>query len=95
MAAYIVFTKEREHDADAMLAYSKAAGGTLKGHAGRPLAYYGKSESLEGPPIEGAVIIEFPSVEEAKAWYASEDYQEARKLRFQGGDYRVFITEGV
>ena len=95
MAAYIVFTKEREHDAEAMSAYAKAAGGTLTGHAGRPLAFYGKSVSLEGPPIEGAVIIEFPSVEEAKAWYASEGYQEARKLRFQGGDYRVFITEGL
>jgi uncharacterized protein (DUF1330 family) len=95
MAAYIVFTKEREHDAAAMKTYAGKAGGSMAGHAGKPLAYYGAIETLEGPEALGSVIIEFPSVEEARAWYASPAYQEARKDRFQGGDYRVFITQGM
>jgi uncharacterized protein (DUF1330 family) len=95
MAAYIVFIKEREHDAGAMASYSKAVPATLTGHPAKPLALYGKSESLEGPPVEGVVIVEFPTFEAAKAWYASEGYQDARKHRFQGSDYRVFITQGV
>lgn len=95
MAAYIVFTKEREHDAAAMETYAGKAGGSMAGHAGKPLAYYGAIETLEGPETLGSVIIEFPTMEEARAWYDSPAYQEARALRFQGGDYRVFITQGM
>ncbi len=95
MAAYIVFTKEHEHDAAAMQSYAAKAGASLAGHAGKPLAYYGAIETLEGPEAQGAVIVEFPTIEEARAWYASPAYQEARQERFQGGDYRVFITQGM
>ncbi len=95
MAAYIVFTKEREHDAAAMETYSVKAGASLAGHAGKPLAYYGAIETLEGPEAQGSVIIEFPTMDEARAWYHSDAYQQARKDRFQGGDYRVFITQGM
>lgn len=95
MAAYIVFIKEREHDAGAMATYAAGAGASLGGHAGRPLAYYGAIETLEGPEAQGAVIVEFPSVEEARAWYRSDAYQQARAHRFAGADYRVFITEGL
>jgi len=95
MAAYIVFTKEREHDVAALQSYAGKAGASLGGHAGKPLAYYGAIETLEGPDAQGAVIIEFATVEEARAWYDSPAYQAARQDRFQGGDYRVFITQGL
>ena len=95
MAAYLVFTKEREHDAGAMKEYSAKAGASTAGHAAKPLAYYGAIETLEGPEAQASVILEFPTMEEARAWYQSDAYQEARALRFQGGDYRVFLTQGV
>jgi uncharacterized protein (DUF1330 family) len=50
---------------------------------------------LEGPAIEGAVILEFPTVEAAKIYYNSPAYQDAVKHRFLGADYRVFIVEGL
>jgi uncharacterized protein (DUF1330 family) len=50
---------------------------------------------LEGPGSEGIVIIEFPSYEAAQAWYDSSEYQAAREYRFQGGDYRFILTEGI
>jgi uncharacterized protein (DUF1330 family) len=34
-------------------------------------------------------------MEEAKAWYDSPAYQQARLHRRLGGDYRVFILEGL
>ncbi len=95
MSAYIVFIKEREHDAALMAQYSAAAGPTLGGHPGKPLAYYGPIETLEGPEAQGCVMIEFPDMDAARAWYNSEAYQEARRLRFAGADYRVFITQGI
>ncbi|MNG40076.1 hypothetical protein D3C84_1285070 [compost metagenome] len=50
---------------------------------------------IEGPAVEGAAILEFPSFEEAKTWYYSPAYQDAVKHRLQGGTYRGIIVEGV
>ena len=95
MTAYIVFTRERLRHKPAMDSYSAGAGATLAGHNGKPLVYYGKHETLEGAPIDGAVIVEFPTMAEAKAWYDSPAYQDVVTHRFRGADYRVFITEGL
>jgi uncharacterized protein (DUF1330 family) len=95
MAAYIVFIKEREHDAGIMAEYGGKAGPSLAGHPAKPLVVYGAIETLEGPEAQGCVMIEFPDTAAAKAWYESDAYQEARKLRFAGADYRVFITAGL
>ena len=57
--------------------------------------FHGAIETLEGAEAQGCVMLEFPSMADARAWYASDAYQEARALRFQGADYRVFITEGI
>jgi uncharacterized protein (DUF1330 family) len=95
MTAYIVFTRERLRNTAEFETYGGKAGNTLAGHSAKPLAFYGACETLEGAPIEGAVIVEFPDLAAAKAWYHSPAYQEAVKHRFAGADYRVFITEGL
>ncbi|WP_439814649.1 DUF1330 domain-containing protein [Zavarzinia sp. CC-PAN008] len=95
MSAYVVFIKDRVRDAEEFATYGKKAGASMAGHTVKPLSVYGKCETLEGPPIEGSVIVEFPSIEAAKAWYNSPAYTDARKHRFLGADYRVFITEGL
>lgn len=95
MSAYIVFIKEREHDAAAMAEYAGKAGQSLGGHPGKPLAYYGGIETLEGPEAAGCVIVEFPDMDAARAWYHSPAYQDARQHRFQGADYRVVLTQGL
>jgi len=94
MSAYIVFTRERLRDAAEFDTYSKKAGPSLGGHDAKPLVVYGACETVEGAPIDGAVIIEFPTMAAAKAWYDSPAYREARVHRFKSADYRVFITEG-
>ena len=63
-------------------------------HPLKPLALSGKHEVLEGPAIEGAVILEFPTIEAARNYYHSPAYQEAVKHRFLAADYRAFIVEG-
>jgi uncharacterized protein (DUF1330 family) len=45
--------------------------------------------------VEGVVVAEFPSVEEARAFYNSPAYQEAAQHRFRGAVYRGLIVEGV
>lgn len=93
MGAMIIFIRERVRDVPEMETYGGLAGATLAGHAATPRAFYGACETLEGAPVEGAVIVEFPDMAAARAWYDSPAYTEARKHRHLGADYRVFITE--
>jgi uncharacterized protein (DUF1330 family) len=95
MAAYVVFTREKMRNPEEYERYKEKARPAAKGHPIKPLALYGRFEMLEGAAIEGAVILEFPTVEAAKAYYNSPAYQEAVKHRFLGADYRVFIVEGL
>ena len=95
MAAYIVFTRESTRDAAELETYSEKVGGTLAGHPVTVLAAYGRHEVIEGSEVEGVVILEFPSFEEAKAWYDSPAYRAVRQHRFRGADYRAVIVEGV
>ena len=95
MATYIVFIRDATRDAAELGTYSQKVGGTLAGHPVSVLAAYGRQEVLEGPEVEGVVILEFPTFEEAKAWYDSPAYRQAREHRFRGADYRAVIVEGV
>jgi uncharacterized protein (DUF1330 family) len=93
--AYVILVRDRMVDADEFATYGQKARGAREGHAVTPLAFYGKHEVLEGPEVEGAVILKFPSFAEAQAWYHSPAYQEALKHRLAGAEYRVLIVEGV
>jgi uncharacterized protein (DUF1330 family) len=68
---------------------------TLEGRPIRTLAAYGRHVTLEGPDVEVVVVAEFPTLEEARAWYDSPAYQEAAQHRFRGAIYRGLIVEGV
>ncbi|MCE5276745.1 MAG: DUF1330 domain-containing protein [Planctomycetaceae bacterium] len=95
MAAYAVFTRERLRDAEEMKKYSDQVGPTLEGHPVKVLAAYGPQVMLEGAGVEGVVILEFPSIAAAKAWYDSPAYRKVREHRFKGADYRAVIVEGL
>lgn len=95
MGAMIIFIRERIRDASEMEIYNGKAGATLAGHTATPRAFYGPCETLEGAPVEGVVVVEFPDMAAARAWYDSPAYAEARKHRHLGSDYRVFITETI
>jgi uncharacterized protein (DUF1330 family) len=95
MVAYAVFTRERMRNRDEYELYREKSRPVNAAHPLKPLAIYGKYEMLEGAAIEGAVILEFPSVEAAKAYYHSPGYQAALQHRLLGADYRVFIVEGT
>ena len=94
MTAYIIFTRERSLDEGEMAEYRRIARDSFGGHEAKMLAAYGRCETLEGPEAGGAVILEFPTFQAAKAWYDSPQYVEARRHRQLGADYRVLIVEG-
>ena len=95
MTAYVVFIRERMRNRTEYEVYREKSRPVNASHNLKALALYGRHEVLEGPAIEGAVILEFPSIEAAKAYYHSAAYQVAARHRFLGADYRAFIVEGI
>jgi uncharacterized protein (DUF1330 family) len=95
MSAYVIFVRDRITDPEEFSKYEQSAGAAAAGHALTPLAFYGSLDTLEGPRVDGAVLLAFPTVAEAKAWYESPLYQEALTHRLKGAEYRVFIVEGL
>jgi uncharacterized protein (DUF1330 family) len=91
---YIIFT-ETIHDAEAMQKYSEAAAQAGGGGGLKPLAIDQAPEVLEGEwPATQTVLLEFESVEAAKAWYESDAYQAAVPLRQAAADTDVAILHG-
>lgn len=95
MSAYVIFIRDNTVDEQEMVRYADKAAGAADGHPLTPLAFYGAVETLEGDAAEGVVILEFPDMAAAKAWYHSPAYQAARQHRLKGANYRVILTEGV
>ena len=95
MPAYIVFIREKTLDQSELEAYWARVKATLDGRPIKVLAAYGKHVTLEGPDVEGVVIAEFPTLEEARDWYECPAYQEAAQYRHRGAVYRGLIVEGV
>ncbi len=95
MTAYIVFTREKTLDKAELDIYSANVGPAMAGHSFTAHAIYGRHEVLEGPPVEGVVILSFPTFEAAKAWYDSPAYTEVRQQRFKGADYQVTLIQGL
>ena len=95
MPAYMVFSREKTLDQSELETYWSKVRATMEGRPIKVLAAYGPHVTLEGPEVEGIVVAEFPSIEEARAWYDSAAYQEAAQHRFRGAVYRGLIVEGV
>jgi len=95
MSAYVVFTRTKTIDQEELAKYRTGIKATMKGHPIEVLAADGKHEVLEGDPIEGIVIVKFPTVKSAKNWIDSEAYQNVAKHRKHGAIYHGLIVEGV
>jgi uncharacterized protein (DUF1330 family) len=95
MSAFFVALRESVRNPEEMKLYAEKAGGSANGHHLIARAAYGRLRMTDGEPIEGAAILEFPTFEEAEAWYDSPAYQAAVVHRFRGAKYRTFIVQGV
>jgi uncharacterized protein (DUF1330 family) len=95
MAAYVIMIRERTTDAGELARYSELAKLARPGHDMKAIAFYGALLTLEGPEAEGVVVLEFPSLDAARAWYDSPAYQAALAHRMKGAQCRLMIVEGA
>src|SRR5690348_7246182 len=94
MPAYIIVDVEI-HNLEAYEAYKKLTPASLLEYNGRFIVRGGKSETLEGDwNPQRMVVLEFPSVEKAKAWWASENYAPAKAIRQSAAITKMLVVEG-
>lgn len=95
MTAYIILDIEVT-DPAGYDDYKKLAPPSIPLYGGRYLVRGGAVESVEGVwQPSRIVVLEFPSVEKAKAWIDSPEYAPARALREKYARSRTVIVEGL
>jgi uncharacterized protein (DUF1330 family) len=96
MTAYVLCIREDAvRDPTELATYSRMNREAPRDPKLIPLVVYGATESLEGNAPDGVVLLQFPTVEDAKAWYNSPSYQAAIPHQKKGADYRVMILQGL
>jgi uncharacterized protein (DUF1330 family) len=92
-ALYIVFV-EKPASEEAIATYRQLALPTLKG---KDVKFHSRPgcalQTVEGDDVDVAVVIEFKSVQDAKDWYFSPEYQSAMKHRIETAKSRAVIVE--
>jgi uncharacterized protein (DUF1330 family) len=82
-------------DPERYSAYAKAASLAMARYGGKVLVRGGPVDTLEGEGRARNVVIEFASLEQAKAYYHSPEYQAAKALREGAGIADMIAVEGV
>ena len=101
MAAYVIFDVPPGGGTEAMKPYREKAFDTLIPYGGRPIVRTNDIDVREVRPDKAWVptrllIIEFPTLSAARAWYESPEYQAVLPLRLNArGQDNMVIVEGV
>lgn len=83
-------------DPEAYRDYVAVAFPVIQKFGGRFLTRGGTTIPVEGrPPAQRVMIIEFASLEQAKAFEFSKDYTDIAPLRQKSADSRLFLVEGA
>ena len=95
MPAYVIVETDI-HDPEQYEQYKAASPAAVAGGGGRFVVRGGELAVLEGDwSPSRLVILEFPDLETAKAWYVSENYQDAKKLREGAARLNMVAVQGV
>lgn len=75
--------------------YRKLTLASLEPYEGKFIVRGGHTETLEGNWEPGRIVVlEFPSLEKAKAWWSSPGYAPAKAIRQEAAVTRMIVVEG-
>jgi uncharacterized protein (DUF1330 family) len=95
MAAYVI-VQVAVNDPVRYENYKQMVPPSIEKYGGRFLVRGGKTHTLEGDwSPKRFVMLEFPSVDQAKAWWASPEYAEAKALRQATSNSMLIVAEGI
>lgn len=94
MTAYIIAEVDVT-DAEAYKDYAAIVPATIAQYGGRFLVRGGTADVLEGEwPQRRRVILEFPSLDAARAWWDSPEYEKPKAMRRAASKGRLILLEG-
>ena len=95
MAAYMI-VELTVNDPEGFARYRDMVPPTVAAYGGTYLARGGTITPLEGDWNPTRItVLEFPTAEQAKAWWDSPEYAEARDLRQRTTTTKMIVVEGV
>ena len=95
MAAYVI-ADVNVTDPKAYDEYRKMVPATIEKYGGRFLVRGGAFEVKEGGwNPSRVVVLEFPSMEQARKWYHSPEYAPALALRLKAANAKLILVEGA
>tara|TARA_B100000287_G_C19988591_1_gene525544 strand:+ start:224 stop:511 length:288 start_codon:yes stop_codon:yes gene_type:complete len=95
MKGYVVCVYKSITSQEKLKEYAIKARAAVEKHKGKFLIRGGKSKSNEGEKSPRTVVIEFPSYDEANAFYQSKEYQEAHIILKDHAERQFQIVEGI
>ncbi len=92
-----LIAEARVSNPEAYEIYKTLAQAAIAQYGGRYLVRGGAAEILEGSwkNVPRLVIVEFDSVEQAKRFYASPEYQAARTARQEAAEMNMLVVAGI
>jgi uncharacterized protein (DUF1330 family) len=95
VAGYVIAEVD-VHDAALFEDYRKLVPPTIAKYGGKYAVRGGACETKEGDwQPKRIVVLEFPSVEQARKWYHSAEYAPALALRLKAAKSKMVIVEGA
>jgi uncharacterized protein (DUF1330 family) len=95
MSAYVI-SELKVLDEEKMQEYRKLAAASIAEYGGKYLAREAEPLIVEGAAAKTkVVIVEFPSLQRAKEWYASPSYSPALKIRQEALERRLIFVDGI
>ena len=95
MSAYVI-AEVNVTDADQFAEYRKLVPPTIEKYGGRFTVRGGTVETKEGgwSPAR-IVVIEFPSMDQARKWYHSPEYKPLLDMRLKAANAKLILVEGA
>ncbi len=95
MSAYVI-VEVNVTDPQLYQEYAKGVPTTIAAHGGKYLVRGGMMESKEGDwTPKRVVVLEFPSMDQARKWYHSPDYKPLLEMRLKAANSKLILVEGL
>jgi uncharacterized protein (DUF1330 family) len=95
MAAYVIANVDVT-DPTSFAEYRALVPATIEAYGGRYLVRGGAHQVVEGDwQPKRVVVLEFPTLADARRWYDSEEYRRPKAIRFRCARTDVVFVEGA
>ena len=96
MSAYMIFDVKSVNRGEAMEEYREKAVEMIPRFGGKIIVASNDVDAREGDwEPDRILIIEFPSIDDARALYESSEYQEILPIRLKANQDKMVIVEGM